>query len=73
MFNSDEIVDIFCSNDDIVIWVEKEEGKFNYGIKALSYSNTLGEGSLYIYNNSVNYLSLRISLFILFCLLIPLF
>ena len=44
-FSIEEIVDIFGNNNDIVTWVEKEEGKFYYGIKALSYSNSLGDGA----------------------------
>ena len=44
-FNIEEIVDIFGNNNDVVTWVEKEEGRFYYGIKALSYSNSLGDGA----------------------------
>ena len=73
MFNSNEIVDIFGSNDDIVNWVEKEEGKFNYGIKGLSYSNTLGEGSVYNYKSSGNYLSLKFLSYSLYSLVFLLF
>ena len=69
MFNTSEIVDIFGSNDDIVNWAEKEVGKFNYGIKGLSYSNTLGGGFVYNYKSSGNYLSLKISLYGLILLL----
>jgi hypothetical protein len=73
MFNSNEIVDIFGSNDDIVNWVEKEEGKFNYGIKGLSYTNTLGDGSVYNYKSSENYLTLKIALYSLYGLIFLLF
>ena len=48
LFKSEEIVDIFGDNNNIVIWNEKDEGKFNYGVKAFSYTNTLGEGSIII-------------------------
>lgn len=44
-FNSAEIIDIFGDNNDIVSWNDKEEGDFNYGVRALSYSNTLGDGA----------------------------
>ena len=44
-FNSSEIVDIFGCEEEKVSWEDKEKGKFNYGVKALSYSNYLGEGS----------------------------
>lgn len=44
-FNSSEIVDIFGSDEENVTWKDTLEGTFNYGVKALSYSNTLGEGS----------------------------
>ena len=73
MFNTSEIVDIFGSNDDIVNWVEKEGGKFNYGIKGLSYSNTLGEGSVYNYKSSGKYLSLKIVSYSLYGLVFLLF
>ena len=43
-FNSREIVDIFGSKEENVIWYDTEEGNFTYGVKALSFSNTLGEG-----------------------------
>ena len=47
LFKSEEIVEIFGANNDVVIWndKDKEEGKFYYGVKALSYTNTLGEGA----------------------------
>ena len=55
-FNSSEIVDIFGSDEEIVTWNDTLKGTFNYGVKALSYSNTLGEGALYTYGR---YLSSR--------------
>ena len=45
-FNSNEIIDIFGSNEEEIIWNDKEEGNYIYGVKALSYSNTLGEGAI---------------------------
>ena len=45
-FNNSEIVDIFGSYEDNIIWLDVEEGNFTYGVKALSYSNTLGEGNI---------------------------
>ena len=44
-FNSSEIVEIFGSKENEVTWDETEEGNFTYGVKALSYTNTLGEGN----------------------------
>lgn len=44
-FNSSEIVEIFGSKENEVTWDETEEGNFTYGVKALSYANTLGEGN----------------------------
>ena len=53
-FSSKEIVDIFSSEDNVVNWEDKEKGDYKYGVKALSYSNNLGEGSS---NNKGNYFS----------------
>ena len=48
-FNEDEIVDIVGNpdNKDIIEWEESIESKYNYyyGIKTISYSNTLGNGN----------------------------
>ena len=48
-FNEAEIIDIIGNpdNNEIIEWEEKIEdiSKYNYGIKALSYSNTLGQGN----------------------------
>ena len=49
-FRAEEIVDIFGDSNDVVIWKDKNDGNFNYGVKALSYTNTLGEGSFIIKN-----------------------
>ena len=49
-FRAEEIVDIFGDSNDVVIWKDKNAGNFNYGVKALSYTNTLGEGSFIIKN-----------------------
>ena len=43
-FSANEVVDVFGSNSDRVTWTDKDSGTYNYGIKALSYSNTLGAG-----------------------------
>ena len=43
-FSANEVVDVFGSSDELVTWTDKVSGNYNYGIKALSYSNTLGEG-----------------------------
>ena len=71
MFTIEEIIDIFGTNDnnDIINWVENEEGNFNYGIKGLSFSNTLGDGAI-CNNSSGNYLSLGLISLILMILLI---
>lgn len=45
-FTSNEIIDIFGSNEEELIWNDKEKGNYTYGVKALSYSNTLGEGEI---------------------------
>ena len=42
-FNADELIDIFGDYNDIISWDIKEEGNFYYGVRALSYSNTLGD------------------------------
>ena len=67
-FQSEEIVDIFGDNNDVVIWNEKDKGNFNYGVKAFSYTNTFGEGSCINRYNIGNYLILKVMLilFILF-------
>ena len=40
-FNSSEIIDIFGSKKENIFWYDTEEGNFTYGVKALSFSNTL--------------------------------
>ena len=70
LFKSEEIVDIFGDNNDIVTWEEKDEGKFNYGVKAFSYTNTLGEGASINNFNIGNYLSLKNILIIYLILLL---
>ena len=47
LFKSEEIVEIFGDNNDVVIWndKDKQESEFYYGVRALSYTNTLGEGA----------------------------
>ena len=54
LFKSEEIIDIFGDNNEVVNWNDKEEGQFYYGVRALSYSNTLGDGA----TAKSNYLSL---------------
>ena len=44
-FDAGEIVDIFKDDNETVNWIEKDEGNYNYGVKALSYTNTLGDGA----------------------------
>ena len=44
-FDPQEIVDIFKDDNDLVKWIETDPGDFNYGVKALSYTNTLGDGA----------------------------
>lgn len=56
-FNSSEIVDIFSSDEEIINWDDTEEGNFSYDVKSLSFSNTLGEGTLCIFGK---FLSLKI-------------
>ena len=67
-FKVEEIIDIIGDNNDIVTWNEKEEGEFYYGIKALSFSNTLGDGASISTSNS-HYLILGK---ILICIIISL-
>lgn len=77
-FNSEEIVEIFGDNNNNVSWKDNNIGNYNYGVRALSYSNTLGKG-VSINNNKNNedksnsgkYLSLGI--FTLIALLLILF
>ncbi len=44
-FDAQEIVDTFQDDSDIVKWIEKDKGIFNYGVKTLLYTNTLGDGA----------------------------
>ena len=44
-FVPQEIVDIFKDDSDLVKWIETDPGDYNYGVKALSYTNTLGDGA----------------------------
>ena len=67
-FKAEEILDIFGDNNDVVNWNDKDEGNFYYGVRALSISNTLGEGS--IISNRANYLSFSTLLIISLLLLI---
>ena len=55
LFNSEEIIEIFGDKNEVVNWndKDKEEGKFYYGVRALSYTNTLGKGA----TTKSNYLS----------------
>lgn len=61
-FNSEEIIEIFGDENEKVIWNEKEEGNYTYGIRALSYTNTLGKGVTEKSLNSSKYLSFGITL-----------
>lgn len=72
-FNSNEIIDIFGSNEEEIIWNDKEEGNYKFGVKALSYSNTLGEGAIAL-NDYGKYIKSKInySLIILLYILIDL-
>ena len=64
-FNAEEIIDIFGDYNDIITWDIKEEGNFYYGARALSYSNTLGDGNSIKLVNLGYYLSYRGMIFIL--------
>ena len=44
-FVPEEIVDTFQDDSDLVKWTETDPGDFNYGVKAFSYTNTLGDGA----------------------------
>ena len=68
-FNSSEIIDIFGSNEEEIIWNDKEEGNYTYGVKALSYSNTLGEGAIAL-NGYGNYIKSKINYFFIILLLV---
>ena len=46
-FNEDEIIDIIGNpdNNERIQWKELGDDIYNYGVKALSYTNTLGKGN----------------------------
>lgn len=68
-FTSNEIIDIFGSNEEEIIWNDKDEGNYTYGVKALSYSNTLGEGAIAL-NGYGNYIKSKINYFFIILLLV---
>ena len=68
-FKAEEILDIFGDNNKVVNWSDKNGGNFYYGIRALSISNTLGEGAT-IKSNKANYLSFRNALIVFLLVLI---
>lgn len=46
-FDPNELVDIVGGSDISFSWTDSDSGSYNYGIRALSYSNTLGEKTTY--------------------------
>lgn len=44
-FSNDQIIAIFGSTDDVVTYTDSVSGEYEYGLKPLSYTNTLGEGT----------------------------
>ena len=73
LFKNEEIIDIFGSYDDVVTWAEAEEDNFNYGIKGLSYSNTLGEGAILNTREDSSSNSNHLSMGIISCILMIFF
>ena len=73
LFKNEEIIDIFGSYDDVVTWEETEEGNFKYGIKGLSYSNTLGEGAILNSRDDSSSNSNHLSMGIISCILMMFF
>ena len=44
-FTNNEIIDVIGSNDNLIIYEDDVSGDYVYGIRAMSYTNTLGEGA----------------------------
>lgn len=45
-FAASQLIDVVGGKEDAFEWTDSENGVFQYGIKALSYTNTLGIGTL---------------------------
>lgn len=50
-FDSSELIDIVGGSNSSFTWTDSDSDNYNYGIRALSYSNTLGEKTIYSLND----------------------
>lgn len=61
-YNNEEIVDIISSTNEIIVWEDSSQGDYIYDVVPLSYTNTLGEGSIKVIEEKDSPIHAQISL-----------
>ena len=59
-YSSEQIIDIIGSDNDYVVWEDEQEGNYVYDVVPLSYTNTLGEPTVQLVEDTIPNLSIEL-------------